>query len=124
MEQQDQGVKFAIQTFDDLTKTLNLLAGRIREWYSLIFPELNRLVEDHIKYLYLAEKFGRTKSSPNTRGGTKYEFIHFISVRLKLPINTKEITATEAMIAKINTVSIGSSNNIPANKSAPVKTSY
>lgn len=52
---------FAIQAaraLDDLDKTLNLFSGRIREWYGLIFPELNDLVESHEAYLKLVAKFG------------------------------------------------------------------
>ncbi len=33
----------AIQTIDDLDKTLNLFMSRIREWYGLHFPELDRM---------------------------------------------------------------------------------
>src|SRR5207244_12142809 len=39
---------YAIQTvrcIEDLDKVLNLLAGRIREWYGLHFPELDSLGE-------------------------------------------------------------------------------
>ena len=43
---------YAIQTvrcIEDLDKTLNLLSVRIREWYGLHFPELDRLVEKHAR---------------------------------------------------------------------------
>ena len=52
---------FAIQAaraLDDLDKTLNLFSGRIREWYGLIFPELNGLIESHEAYLKLVAKLG------------------------------------------------------------------
>jgi nucleolar protein 56 len=52
---------FAVQTvrtIEDLDKVLNLLAGRIREWYGLHFPELDRLVEKHDSYIRLVQNLG------------------------------------------------------------------
>ncbi|MEM4734080.1 MAG: C/D box methylation guide ribonucleoprotein complex aNOP56 subunit [Candidatus Bathyarchaeia archaeon] len=48
----------AIQTLDDLDKTLNLFMGRLREWYGVHFPELDRLVEKHETYARLVAKVG------------------------------------------------------------------
>jgi len=41
---------------------LNLLAGRVREWYGLHFPELDRLVEKHDTYIRLVESLGSRES--------------------------------------------------------------
>jgi nucleolar protein 56 len=52
---------YAIQTvrsIEDLDKILNLLAGRVREWYGLHFPELDRLVEKHDSYVRLIHSLG------------------------------------------------------------------
>ncbi|MDH5483258.1 MAG: C/D box methylation guide ribonucleoprotein complex aNOP56 subunit [Candidatus Bathyarchaeota archaeon] len=48
----------AIQTLDDLDKTVNLFMGRIREWYGIHFPELDRLLEKHETYARLVAKLG------------------------------------------------------------------
>ncbi|MGC9009620.1 MAG: C/D box methylation guide ribonucleoprotein complex aNOP56 subunit [Sulfolobales archaeon] len=40
----------SIRAIDDIDKTLNLFAARLREWYSIHFPELDELVDDHMKY--------------------------------------------------------------------------
>ena len=56
---------YAIQTvrcIEDLDKTLNLLTGRIREWYGLHFPELDRLVEKHDTYIRLIQNLGARES--------------------------------------------------------------
>src|SRR5438309_4809965 len=56
---------FAVQTvrtIEDLDKVLNLLAGRIREWYGLHFPELDRLVEKHDSYIRLVHSLGARES--------------------------------------------------------------
>jgi len=58
-EKRDLVVAQAIQAIDDLDKTLNLFSSRIREWYGLHFPELNRLVESHELYLKLVNLLGR-----------------------------------------------------------------
>ncbi len=43
----DQQVIKAIDYIDHANKALNILAPAVREWYSIHFPELNDLVEDH-----------------------------------------------------------------------------
>jgi nucleolar protein 56 len=48
----------AMRAVDDLDKTLNLLAGRVREWYGLHFPEMDRLIENHDTYARLVAKLG------------------------------------------------------------------
>jgi nucleolar protein 56 len=56
---------YAIQTvrsIEDLDKILNLLAGRVREWYGLHFPELDRLVEKHDSYIRLVHSLGTRES--------------------------------------------------------------
>jgi nucleolar protein 56 len=57
-EKRDLLVTQAIQALDDLDKTLNLFAGRIREWYGLHFPELSNLVDKHETYLKLVVNLG------------------------------------------------------------------
>ncbi|WP_309491827.1 hypothetical protein [Candidatus Hecatella orcuttiae] len=48
----------AINAVDELDKALNILAGRLREWYGLHFPELDRAVESHETYARLVETLG------------------------------------------------------------------
>ncbi len=57
-EKRDQLVTQAIQAIDDADKTVNLFMGRIREWYGLHFPELDRLVEKHETYARLVANVG------------------------------------------------------------------
>jgi len=49
----------AVRAIDDMDKTLNLLAGRMREWYGLHFPEMDRLVEKHDTYARLVSDLGK-----------------------------------------------------------------
>ena len=58
VEKRDLIIAQAIQTLDDLDKTLNLFMGRLREWYGIHFPELDRLVEKHETYARLVTNLG------------------------------------------------------------------
>jgi len=48
----------AIRAIDDIDKTLNLFAARLREWYSIHFPELDDLVADHLNYARIVAELG------------------------------------------------------------------
>jgi nucleolar protein 56 len=58
-EKRDLLIAQAIQALDDLDKTLNLFMGRIREWYGLHFPELDRLIDRHETYARLVRDLGK-----------------------------------------------------------------
>ncbi|MCZ2856192.1 MAG: C/D box methylation guide ribonucleoprotein complex aNOP56 subunit [Candidatus Bathyarchaeota archaeon] len=62
VEKRDLVVAQAIQTIDDLDKTINLFMNRIREWYGLHFPELSRLVEKHETYARLIANLGQREN--------------------------------------------------------------
>jgi nucleolar protein 56 len=61
-EKRDLTVAQAIQTIDDLDKTINLFIARIREWYGLRFPELDRLIDKHETYSRLVANLGRKEN--------------------------------------------------------------
>src|SRR3989344_1288636 len=44
---------------EELDRSINVLMERLREWYGLHFPEMNRIVDSHEKYATLVEKFGQ-----------------------------------------------------------------
>jgi len=48
----------AIRAVDDVDKTLNLFAARLREWYSIHFPELDDIVRDHYEYAKIVANIG------------------------------------------------------------------
>ncbi|MDH5447640.1 MAG: C/D box methylation guide ribonucleoprotein complex aNOP56 subunit [Candidatus Bathyarchaeota archaeon] len=58
-EKRDLMVAQAILSIDDLDKTTNLFMGRIREWYGLHFPELDRMIEKHETYARLVLSLGK-----------------------------------------------------------------
>jgi nucleolar protein 56 len=58
VEKRDLIIAQAIQTLDDLDKTINLFVGRLREWYGIHFPELDRLLDKHETYARLVLDLG------------------------------------------------------------------
>jgi nucleolar protein 56 len=58
VERRDLLVAQAVLTVDDLDKSLNLFMSRIREWFGLHFPELDRLLDKHETYARLVVNLG------------------------------------------------------------------
>ncbi len=56
-ERRDKMIAQAIKAIDDIDQTLNLFSTRIREWYGLHFPELDK-VENHEIYVGLVGALG------------------------------------------------------------------
>jgi len=51
-----------IRAIDDIDKTINLFSERLREWYSLHFPELDKIVDDHQLYSKIVTEVGSRDS--------------------------------------------------------------
>ena len=62
IENRDLLAAQSIQTVDDLDKSLNVLISRIREWYGLHFPELDRLIDKHETFARLIVNLGNRKN--------------------------------------------------------------
>ena len=61
-EKRDLLIVQAVQALDDVDKTLNLFSGRMREWYGLHFPEMDRLVKKHETYAHLVQRLGKREN--------------------------------------------------------------
>jgi nucleolar protein 56 len=61
-EKRDLVIAQAIQTLDDLDRTVNLFMSRLREWYGVHFPELDRLVDKHETYARLVMNLGEREN--------------------------------------------------------------
>lgn len=51
-----------VQLLNELDKTLNVLSSKLREWYGLHFPELDRMVDSHETYARIVESLGDRSS--------------------------------------------------------------
>lgn len=58
IEKRDLVVAQAIQSLDELDKIINMLMARVREWYGIHFPEMDRLLEKHETYARLVVDLG------------------------------------------------------------------
>jgi len=58
VEKRDLLIAQAIQTLDDLDRTVNLFMAHVREWYGIHFPELDRLMDKHETYARLVLTLG------------------------------------------------------------------
>ena len=58
VEKRDLIAAQAVQSLDDLDRVINLLMSRVREWYGVHFPELDRLIEKHETYARLIVNLG------------------------------------------------------------------
>jgi len=61
-ERRDLMITQAIQSIVDLDKTINLFTSRIREWYGVHFPELDRIIEKNETYARLVAHLGRRQN--------------------------------------------------------------
>lgn len=67
VEKRDLIINQAIQTIDDLDRTINLFMSRVREWYGIHFPELDRLLDKHETYARLVFKLGNKDNFTDER---------------------------------------------------------
>lgn len=56
--ERDKIVIETINTIDELDKTINSLYSKIREWYGIHFPELERHISEDVKYFELISELG------------------------------------------------------------------
>ena len=59
MEEKDKLVINAINAYDELTEIINIQYERLREWYGLHFPELEKIVRKYTLYAKLVSNIGR-----------------------------------------------------------------
>ncbi len=58
----DRLVIQATNALEELDKIINILAQRLREFYSFHFPEMDREVSSHERFAKLVEKYGRREN--------------------------------------------------------------
>lgn len=58
VESRDLLVAQAVQSVDDMDKSLNVFMSRVREWFGLHYPELDRMLDKHETYARLVVNLG------------------------------------------------------------------
>ena len=62
----DDLILHANNAIEELDKVINVFIERLRDWYSLHFPELEKAIKDHEKFVKLVANYGDRKSFENT----------------------------------------------------------
>ncbi|MGQ9720620.1 MAG: C/D box methylation guide ribonucleoprotein complex aNOP56 subunit [Candidatus Jordarchaeum sp.] len=57
-EKRDKMIVQAVFALDDIDNILNLFSTRIREWYSLHFPELDKMISSHLAFVSIVSEIG------------------------------------------------------------------
>ena len=56
--ERDKLVIQAVNAIDELNRVINIFIERLREWYSLHFPEMDRMIKNHERFAKLVSQFG------------------------------------------------------------------
>ncbi|ABR55362.1 Pre-mRNA processing ribonucleoprotein, binding region [Methanococcus vannielii SB] len=92
-EQKDKLIVQTVNALDNLDETLNLFSERLREWYSLYFPEMDSLIKKHDIYVKLVSEYGDKEEYTRT------------SLKKTMPSNiarTISLAAKESMGADVS----------------------
>ncbi|MBW9220416.1 Pre-mRNA processing ribonucleoprotein [Methanothermococcus sp. SCGC AD-155-N22] len=66
-ERKDKLIIQTVSALDDLDETLNLFSERLREWYSLYFPEMDKIIKKHELYAKLVSQFLKRENYTRTK---------------------------------------------------------
>jgi len=61
-QEKDLSLKHAIDGVEEIDKSVNVIAMRLREWYSLHFPALSDIIEDHEQFASVIKVCGARKN--------------------------------------------------------------
>ena len=58
----DSLIMQAINSIEEIDKSVNIFVERLREWYGLHFPEMDRIITNHETFAKIVENFGDRKN--------------------------------------------------------------
>lgn len=90
----DQLIMQANNSIEELDKSINIIMERLREWYGLHFPEMNRIVTDHMKYAKTVEQFGGRSSIKDP------ELSHFKESSMGADFTKEDIKAVQELASQ------------------------
>ncbi len=80
----DRIIMEVIDAIDEIDKSLNIFSARLREWYGLHFPEVNRLIDKHEKFAKLVSNSGLRKNI------TEKEFVELAKKSMGIELNESD----------------------------------
>ena len=72
----DKMVMQAIEALDDIDKVINLLVSRLREWYTLHFPELDEILPKHPQFVTFVKEIGNRENATAEKLESSWLFLH------------------------------------------------
>jgi len=80
---------------EELDKSINILIERLREWYGLHFPEMDRIIDKHKKFAEIIEKFGAREKIEHP------ELSHFREKSMGIDLSAADIKVVQAFAKDI-----------------------
>jgi nucleolar protein 56 len=80
---------------EELDKAINILTERLREFFSLHFPEMDRIVSNHEKYARIVEKFGSREKIEDP------ELKRFVKRSMGIDLKKEDIDALQKFASQI-----------------------
>lgn len=102
-EKEDHMIIHAIKLLEDLDKWLNTLCMRLREWFGINFPELQKIVNDNIVFAKIVQK-GQTRA-----GILESDFSDFMEEEMEKEVKA---AAKYSMGTKITPEDLGRVKNL------------
>jgi len=79
----------------ELDKSINILTERLREFFSLHFPEMNRIISNHERYAKIVEEFGSREKIEDP------ELKHFVKRSMGIELKKEDVNALQKMATQI-----------------------
>lgn len=99
----DQVIMQAVASLDDLEETINTLVKRLREWYSLSFPELDSIVKKHDLYTQIVG-YGIEKAEEGLRERLMKELEHTMGVSFSEEDRKAVVALAEGILGLYSTM--------------------
>jgi len=80
---------------EELDKSINILIERLREWYGLHFPEMDKIIEDNNKFVEIVEKFGSREKIEHE------ELSHFRDKSMGIELSYDDVTTIQLFAKEI-----------------------
>lgn len=84
----DLQVMQSVQSLDEIDKVVNIIEARVKEWYGLHFPELDRILDSPESYVKFVNIFGNRENITKK----KLEKHDFNSIKINLILSAAERT--------------------------------
>jgi len=86
----------AVDAIEEIDKFVNIFAERLREWYGLHFPEMDRVFDSHESYAKIVAKFGSRANIEDP------ELNHFKEKSMGIDLNENDVKTIQLLARQIS----------------------